>query len=155
MHDFEQDAQAARVYLGGYLTFDKRGVPRKRYDPEESEASDYCRAALARVLRSDRPLDRQLRDMLADMFEPQEDPYRPFSSRELIAKSRSKHRREDVFANNHITRFMWERCPADFSPEKAVKEAMDNFDISRVYAYRLWARHKKIYEAIWGPLPNK
>jgi hypothetical protein len=49
---------------------------------------------------------------------------------------------------------MWERCLAG-SPEKAVKEAMDNFDISRVYAYRLWARHKKIYEAIWGPLPNK
>jgi hypothetical protein len=155
MDDFEEDTRLGYVYLAGFVSTDERGIPRKRYYPPRSKDSNVCRAALARVLRSDRPLDRQLRDMLADMFEPQEDPYRPFSSRELIAKSRSKHRHQDVFAISHMTRFMWERCRAGLSPEEAVKEAMDNFDISRVYAYRLWGRHKKIYEAVWGPLPKK
>ena len=72
MDDFEQDTRAGRAYLGGYLETDKRGIPRHRYYPERSDDLNYCRAALARVLRSDRPVDRQMRDMLADLLEPEE-----------------------------------------------------------------------------------
>src|SRR6516162_447815 len=53
-----------------------RGVPRKRFYKEGSKESYQCRPALARVLRSENPLrnslPRQLREMPADMFEPEE-----------------------------------------------------------------------------------
>jgi hypothetical protein len=99
MDDFEQDSRQGRVYLGGYLTFDKRGIPRHRYYPERSDDSNYCRAALARVLRSDRPVDRQLRDMLADLFEPIEPLKSPWGSRKLTAGFRNPVKPRDTHAN--------------------------------------------------------
>ena len=31
MDDFEEDTRVGYAYLGGYLTTDKRGIPRQRY----------------------------------------------------------------------------------------------------------------------------
>ena len=85
MDDFEQDTRAGRAYLGGtsrLISEAFRVTATIRSDPT---TSNYCRAALARVLRSDRPVDHQLRDMLADLFEPVEPLKTPWGSRKLTA----------------------------------------------------------------------
>jgi hypothetical protein len=155
MDDFEQDMRAASVYLGGYLAFDKRGVPRKRYNPEGSEASDYCRAALARVLRNNRPLDRQLRDMLADMFEPEERRESPWGSRKLKAGFRNPVKPRDGNANTHMAWFVWKRARGGVGVEGAIQEAMDTFDVTRERMYDLWRVYKPLFEAIEGPMRRK
>ena len=153
MDDFEQDSRQGRVYLGGYLTFDKRGIPRHRYYPERSDDSNYCRAALARVLRSDRPVDRQLRDMLADLFEPIEPLKSPWGSRKLTAGFRNPVRPRDHDANSHMAWFIWQRAVANGGKvETAIKEAMTKFEFSRERMYELWMAYSPLFEAIEGPL---
>jgi hypothetical protein len=153
-NQFEQDLIDARVYLTGYSEPDGAGIPRLKFIKKRSAYEKDCRRALARVLRSGRPLPSDFIDCLADMFEPEENRYRPYSSRELVAKNRSTHRREDNFAVSHITRFVWERSGRGCNVENAVQEAMDTFDLSREYVYRLWGRHKRIYEAIERQVPR-
>jgi hypothetical protein len=155
MDDFEQDARAASVYLGGYLVYDKRGVPRKRYYPERSKDSDYCRQALARVLRSERPLDRQLRDMLADMFEPGERRESPWGSRKLKAGFRNPVKPRDANANTHMARFVWRRAAEGVGVEGAIQEAVDTFEVTRERMYDLWRVYKPLFEAIEGPMRRK
>ena len=151
MDDFEEDTRLGYAYLGGYLSTDKRGIPRKRYHHEKSEASDLCRAALARVLRSDRPLDRQLRDMLADMFEPTVRLESPWCERRLKAGFRAPTKPRDPNANTHMAWFVWERA-AEVGVEAAIQKAMAKFNVSRERMYDLWKVYKPLFEAIWGPL---
>jgi hypothetical protein len=155
MDDFEQDTRAGRVYLGGYLETNKRGIPRHRYYPERSDDSNYCRAALARVLRSDRPVDRQLRDMLADLFEPIEPLKSPWGSRKLTAGFRNPVRPRDDNANTHMAWFVWKRASEEVGVEGAIQEAMDTFDVPRERMYDLWKAYKRLFEAIEGPMRRK
>jgi hypothetical protein len=145
---FEQDLNYALVYLTGYSQEDRAGVPRKKFLSRGSAFEDDCRRALARVLRSGRPLPGYFVHCLADMFEPREDALRAYSSRELVAKNRSNHRREDTLAVSCITNFVWERSEGGVRVEKAVGEAIEKFGVSREYVYRLWSRKRKIYEAL-------
>ncbi len=100
MDDYKQDTAAGMAYLGGISEKDMRGIPRHRYYPEGSAVAEYCRAALARVLRSDRPLDRQLRDILATMFDPSPKIGSAWSERILRAGFRKKPK--DHMANTHM-----------------------------------------------------
>jgi hypothetical protein len=151
MDDFEQDSRQGQVYLGGYLTFDKRGIPRHRYYPERSDDSNYCRAALARVLRSDRPVDRQLRDMLADLFEPIEPLKSPWGSRKLTAGFRNPVKPRDAHANTHMAWFVWQRVANGAGAESAILEAIEAFKVSRKRMYDLWRVYKPLFEAIEAP----
>jgi hypothetical protein len=155
MDDFEQDSRQGQVYLGGYLTFDKRGIPRHRYYPERSDDSNYCRAALARVLRSDRPVDRQLRDMLADLFEPIEPLKSPWGSRKLTAGFRNPVKPRDATANTHMAWFVWKRVSGRVGVEGAIQEAMNTFKVTRERMYDLWKVYKPLFEAIEGPIRRK
>ncbi len=71
MHVMEEDDEfqrlmLAKVLLGGYTENDARGLPRKKYLADESEA----RSALASILRNhQKSLDHDLRDMMAALFE--------------------------------------------------------------------------------------
>jgi hypothetical protein len=155
MDDFEQDTRAGRAYLGGYLETDKRGIPRHRYYPERSDDSSYCRAALARVLRSDHPVGRQLRDMLADLFEPIEPFKSPWGSRKLTAGFRNPVKPRDAHANTHMAWFVWKRASEGVGVEGAIREAVDIFDVTRERMYDLWKTYKPRFEAIEGPIRGK
>ena len=151
MDDFEQDTRAGCIYLGGYLKTDKRGIPRHSYYPERSDDSNYCRAALARVLRSDRPVDRQLRDMLADLFEPIEPLKSAWGSRKLTAGFRSPVKPRDDHANTHMAWFVWKRVANGAGAESAILEAIEAFKVSRKRMYDLWRVYKPLFEAIEAP----
>src|SRR6516162_2516430 len=68
------DLQLARELLGGYCDQDRRGRLRSRYLKEGSQEEVDARRAIARLLRSNDPLDRQLRTALAGLFDPDGPP---------------------------------------------------------------------------------
>ena len=156
MDDFEQDVLASIAYLGGFSSKDERGISRKRYYSEGSTEARFCRAALARVLSSNRPLHHQLRDMLATMFDPSPKIESPWSERKLSVGFRKKPK--DHGTNTQIAWFVWERVKAGANPESAVEEAMDHFrhpsrdDMSRRRIYKLWSTYKPKFELIFGPI---
>jgi hypothetical protein len=107
--DNYQDRLAAYAYLGGFMEYDKRGVPKTRYCTQDSREEKDCRAALARVLRSRDPLDHQLREMLAQLFEPDPGPETAWGIRKLTISFRANRRPRDHNANTHMAWFIWER----------------------------------------------
>lgn len=64
------DLQAARAFLEGHLEHDRHGRLRSRYFVSGSPEELAARRALAKVLRSCGPLDRELRISLAGLFDP-------------------------------------------------------------------------------------
>jgi hypothetical protein len=57
--DEVQRLRLSRVLLGGYIEYDARGLPRKRYLAQDSEPQ--ARSVLASILRNQEPLDHDLR----------------------------------------------------------------------------------------------
>jgi hypothetical protein len=145
-----QDAMAAMAYLGGFVNKGGRGIPQQRYYNEKSTEAQFCRAALARILRANRPLDQQLCDMLATMFDPSPEAGSLWSERVLRAGFRKKPK--DHFANSHMAWFVWERRKAGATTESAIKEAMAQFNVSRERMYKLWGIYRAKFEVVWGPL---
>ena len=64
------DLPLARALLDGLVKQDKRGRLRQQYLRADSPNEADARLALARLLRSDGELDRQLRKSLAELFDP-------------------------------------------------------------------------------------
>ena len=92
----ENDPQAlilARVLLGGFLKEDKRGLPHKKYLIKNSTDEQEALATLASILRSRGPLDRDLRDMLAALFDPKAGTH-PVVERKIVFAHRTKGRRK-------------------------------------------------------------
>jgi hypothetical protein len=135
------------AYLGGFIETDGQGIPRKRYYAEKSSEGQFCRAALARVLRSNRPLDQQLRDMLAAMFDPSPEAGSVRSERVLLTYFRKKPK--DHIADTHKALFVWERLKAG-TVNAAVEEAAAHFEDEREYIYRLWKVYKPKFERYTG-----
>jgi hypothetical protein len=92
-------------------------------------------------------LDRQLRDMLADMFDPTERLESPWGSRKLTARFRDPVRPRDSDANTHMAWFVWQRAN-EAGAESAILEAIEAFKVSRKRMYDLWRVYKPLFEAI-------
>lgn len=153
--DFEEDVQLARVYLAGFIQTDKRGLPKTARYKTGSREEIECREAMARVLRTDRPLNRQLCEMLADMFDASENPRSPWPGLELRIARRKSHRPRDNHRISAISYFVWERVKRGDGTEQAVAEAMQKFDLSRERVYQTWKLHKRHYETVFGKPPRK
>jgi hypothetical protein len=147
------DDLRALAYLGGYREIDKRGVPRKKSLKENSSDESDCRKALLRVLRSPAPLDREIREMLANMFDPDPGEFAIRADRKLSISFRAKSRPRDDYANTHIAWFIWEKVKSGARVESAIRDAIGKFNISRERAYDLWGPYRRTFERIWGPLP--
>jgi hypothetical protein len=63
------DLQLARTLLNGFVD-EVRQRPETRYLVKGCAEEVEARRAIARLLRSNYPLDRQLREHLADLFDP-------------------------------------------------------------------------------------
>lgn len=95
----DSDLPLARALLDGLVKQDKRGRLRQQYLRADSPNEADARLALARLLRSDGELDRQLRESLAELFDPKP-PTR--QQRKLAFVFRRRGKRTDHFANAHI-----------------------------------------------------
>jgi len=143
------DLQLARMLLGGYTHQNRRGRRRSRYLKEGSQQEVDARRAIARLLRSNGPLDRQLRTNLADLFEPSLPP--AWEQRKITIGSRRRGRRVDHISNTQIAEHVWEQVGAGAKVTAAIESAADEFGVEPETITKIWGKYKRLLEAIYGP----
>ena len=101
---------------------------------------------MARHLRSDSPLTREQRDVLADLFDP--DPSVGFKNeRRIIFQYRRCGRRSQHLANTQISQHIWELFCSGWDVESGVQDATTKYKLSREDVFKIWSRFRPIYEA--------
>jgi hypothetical protein len=149
------DFMLARVLLGGFLVKDKTGLPQKGYLEKDTPAEGEARQAMMRVLRSEGPLDRDLREMLATLFDPdQASRHRgghPAIERE-ITFTFPKGRRRNFARDTQISWHVWELVRKGQTVSAGIESAMTRYNLDESTVKKLWARYRRVFEAVWGSL---
>ena len=114
---------------------DKHGLPTRIYLKEGSPEELEARRALARMLRSTRPLDLGLRYILADMIDPDRDE----AERTIRFKNRHMGKRSNALAEKTVARYIEAALPeANGKLESAVAKAMKKFGLERSRVFDIW-----------------
>jgi hypothetical protein len=147
----ENDPQAlilARVLLGGFIKEDKRGLPHKKYLIKNSGDEQEALATLASILRSRGPLDRDLRDVLAALFDPKAGTH-PVVERKIIFAHRTKGRRKNHATNTAIAWHVWREHKKGHTVTAAIESAVDRYGLDVTTVKKLWGKYRSIFRAIW------
>jgi hypothetical protein len=128
------DLQLARMLLDGFVDEGHQGKLRSKYlkrgEPLELEA----RAAMARLLRSKGPLDAQLRQHLADLF----DPTAAWQARKIEFVGRRKGGKTDHVRNTQIASHIWDQVKRGVRVTKAIGNAANRFALSEDSIKKIW-----------------
>jgi hypothetical protein len=143
-----QRLMLAKVLLGGYTENDTRGLPCKKY--LEKDIEPQARSALASILRNQNPLDYDLRDMLAALFDPAPDTH-PVIDRKVVFAHRGRGQRQNSARNTAIAWHVWGAFTQGCTVEAAILSATDQFKLDESTVKKLWLRYRRVFEAIWGP----
>ena len=135
------DLQLAWMLLGGYVDVDHRGRRRSRYLKEGSQEEVDARRAIARLLRSNGPLDRQLRTALAGLFDP--DP--AWEQRKITIGSRRRGRRVDYISNTQIAYHVWGEVMAGRKVVAAINSAVEKFGVSEELVKQICGRYRRVH----------
>ena len=144
----DSDLQLARMLLGGYTHQNRRGRRRSRYLKEGSQQEVDARRAIARLLRSNGLLDRQLRTNLADLFEPSPPAW---EQRKIRIVSRRRGRPIDHISNTQIAEHVWEQVRAGAKVTAAIESAADEFGVEPETVTKIWGKYKRSLEDVYGP----
>jgi hypothetical protein len=143
----DSDWKLANALLDGYVE-DEKGRLHHRFFKRGSEDEKVARQAIGQIFRGPKTLDRQLRNQLADLFDP------PISAeRELRFAFRKKH--TDHVHNTQIAEHIWKYAHAGDSVEVGIQSAMDKFEINHDMTMRIWGRYRPLLESAYGPLPRR
>jgi hypothetical protein len=142
----KDDYAEVHKLLGGYLEFDKRQLARRLYH-KTSKDEAAGRAALVKMLRATEPLSREIRDLLASLFDadPNKDDYR-YNIRKLVFEFRERGNRVNTYRTTRIAEFIRLRVRNGEKNEAAFQAAMSTFKLSRSNVVQAWTRHLKDYE---------
>jgi hypothetical protein len=152
--EYERDVLAAQTFLIGYASEDHRGICHNKYYVAGSPEYESCRSALIRLLRDERPLNTGVRDTLADMFEAEPNAAECIVDwARLEVRRRVSHRPSDG-ADAQIAIFVLRKVRKGLNVDAAVVEAVNKFEVSREWVYRVWGRFKPLFERR-GPLPKR
>ena len=135
------DVALASMLLDGFGKFEATGLIRSAYFHQRSEDEITARAALVRLLRSDKALDRWLRNRLADLFDPASQ-----CERELEFRFRSGGRRADRRAGQQVAWHVVERMQQGEKVEAAIASAMKRFGLERSAVYNATRRFRGLIE---------
>jgi hypothetical protein len=153
MHAMEEDDEfqklmLAKVLLGGYIENDARGLPRQKYLAKDAELE--ARSALASILRNQKPLDHDLREKMAALFDPAPDTHTAVD-RMMVFTHRVRGRRQNSMANTAIAWHVREAVTQGNPVAAAIQLAADQFGVDDSTVKKLWLRYRRTFEAIWGP----
>ena len=146
------DLQLARMLLGGYCDQDRRGRLRSRYLKEGSQEEVDARRAIARLLRSNAPLDRQLRTGLAGLFDPGPPA---LDQRKITIVWRRRGRYIDHLSNTQIGEHIRAERIAGKAFDDAIESAVREFRVSEERAKQIWGKYRPLFEKVYGPLPGR
>lgn len=134
----EEDRNAALVLLGGFARTNKAGLPRWSYFAEGSEGDHLSRQAIARLLRSDLPVDPRIRAALANLFDPTSSV-----DRTITFKFRPSHRRRDHVRDTHIAYAVALAVKNGTGVENAIGEAAQRYSLSESAVEKIWQRYQR------------
>jgi hypothetical protein len=141
------DLQLIKALLGGSIEQDSRGRLQLVYLEEGTADELSARRALARILRSDAPLDHQIRSKLAELFDPDG---AWLEERKISFPFRRRGKPTDhaaaiqVFAYVNDRRKKTKKNPKA-TLVKAFADAALKFSISEEMAKRYWRHYSKLY----------
>lgn len=142
----EQDRIRCYLLLTGWVSTDRSGLPGVQYLKLAEE--DEARALLARWLRSDAPLTRQLREELAQVFEPasrDQNAPMPASDRIVRFHKRRAGANRNNLASSSIADFVHERILEGTSVTEAIAVAAEKYDRHEDTIKIFWRRHRKVF----------
>jgi hypothetical protein len=146
----DSDLQLARMLLDGFVEEGHEGRRRTKYLGKGSATELEARTAMARLLRRTAPLDNEVREHLANLF----DPAAAWQQREIEFVSRRQGRHTDHVRNTQIASYVWDEVKAGGRVTAAVASAAKKLAISDDMAMRIWGRYRPLMERIHGPLPG-
>jgi hypothetical protein len=97
---------------------------------------------MARLLRSKTPLDRELRDRLAGLFDP-DPPVWEQRKIEIVFQGRGKPR--DHVRNTQIAYHVWDQLDAGVKLAAAINSAVEEFEVSEELVKQIWGRYRRVY----------
>lgn len=146
MKEDDEALMLAKVLLGGYLDHDKHGLLHKKYLTDETQA----RRSIASLLRSESPLDPDLRDKLAALFDPAPDTHGAID-RKLIFAHRGRGARKKLERTSSIAWHVWGLVTRGLTADAAIQSAAGQFEVDERNVKKMWAKHRPVFEATWGP----
>jgi hypothetical protein len=129
-----RDRSLVSELLVGRPMVDDNGEPRtlKLVEPG-TEREQETRAALARMLRRGAPLDKFIRNHLADLIDPDGN-----CAQELVLKTRNAGHSQDLLQVVHVRRAVADEIEAGTSVKAALNNVAELFGISAKTAKRIW-----------------
>ena len=122
----KEDRENVYIIHAGRVVQSEMGINKIEYLEDKSPEEKAARLSIARLLRSDSPLDYQLREHLAALFDPEEDTY-PGGARRLVFKDRrNRGRYRDHFRNTQIVAFITERVEKNRPHQPQLKQRSSN-----------------------------
>jgi hypothetical protein len=136
-----RDEERTIALICGREAKDKHGLPTRIYLKEGSPEELEARQALARMLRSSRPLDLGLRCILADMIDPECDA----AERTIRIKNRCEGKRTNPLAEKTVAEYMVAMLhEGDGKLEYAIAKATEKFGLKRTRLLKIWQ--------VWKPI---
>jgi hypothetical protein len=134
-----EDEMAANDYLWGF-TDTSAGLAETIYLEKIGEhAVRKCRRALVRVLRSEQPLNKVLRNHLAELF----DDASKATHRILEIGNRKKGGKPNRSAERQVGKYIESRRRVGIKQEAAIEEAMKRFHVARSTVLKHLGNYRK------------
>jgi hypothetical protein len=134
------DLEFAKALLDGIVETDSRGRLRLRYLQEGSSGEGNAKVALSKLLRSDKELDRRLRESLAELFD-RTPPAR--QQRKLTFAFRRPGKKTDPYANAHIFVEVAAAVKSGSTAAAAITDTAERYGISEERVKRIWLKYRK------------
>jgi hypothetical protein len=144
--------QLARLLLSGSSELDKHKRRRSIYLKPGSPEELVARRTLAALLRSDGPLDRQIRDVLANLVDPDPQPWEP---RTIRLEYRAEGTPADHIANTQLAEYVLRLIRKGATVTEACDGAADRFKVNESTVMKVWSNYRPVLEQIYGPLPRR
>jgi hypothetical protein len=140
-----EDLQLATMLLIGFVVEDRGFRSQNLVEGHPDELA--ARRAMVRQLRSELPLDIQLREHLANLFDPEGadsvDPQAPkWEQRKIIFKYRRKGPRSDYLRDTQIATDINAEMKDGKSYEDAIATASDKFGLSEDMVKKKWSKYR-------------
>jgi len=134
------DHQLIRDLLGGRVVRTPRGSLQLQYLKEGSAEEKEARHALARMLRSSRPIDLGVRYLIAAMIDPDCDE----ADRRIRFEHKRKGQRSNALAEKEVAEFIRSLRQSGKQMKLAVDNARQEFGLKQSRVKAIWG--------LWGPI---
>ena len=122
------------------------------YLDDDSPDDKRARAALAGLLRSGKPLTQDLRDALANLFDP-EDITHHGEKRRLKFEHRSAGTPPSTVLHSCVAQDIYDAVKQGATTASAKESAEDKYGLGKENIKKIWQAYKPALEDMFGQLP--